>query len=160
MARFEMNGPKIIYITLLVLLLPATGFAQEIIDDGPPEVEIQRETAQLQTELDGLDRDTVDTALIFSNAGVSSTRVACRAFDADGEVVGRGYTHVPATGVRFILASDLANGRDFVGQVHCSGIGRVIGSSVLLAPGAITDLTARQSRLGLGRIVFPVAASY
>ena len=160
MYKTKKIGSKTIYIMLLALLLPAAGFAQDSVEYDPPEVEINRDDVQLQVEIDRPDRDLVDTALIFSNLNISPTRVGCRAYNADGEVVGRGYTHVPPTGLRFILASDLANDLDFVGQVHCTAAGRVIGTSVLLAPGAITDLTARQVRLGRGRTIFPVAASY
>ena len=85
-------------------------------------------------------------------------RVACRAFDADGDPVGRIWMHVPANGLRFVLASDLSHGQDFVGHAMCR-TGRVIGSAVLLAPSAITDLAVRPIRRR-GSTVFAVVATY
>ncbi|MCS5636949.1 MAG: hypothetical protein NZ990_10555 [Myxococcota bacterium] len=149
---------KVLWAALLALLVPGYASAQVDAFSAIDEIEISRDAAELQAQIDLRDRDLVDTALVFTNIGLGSARVACRAFDANGDPVGRIRMHVPANGLRFVLASDLSHGQDFVGHVMCR-TGRVIGSAVLLAPSAITDLKARPMRR-LGSTLFPVVASY
>ena len=143
-------------------LLPPLQAAAQGIEAGPQEVdarEITRDAAALTAEMRVADRDLVDTALVFTNLGRERAWVSCRAFDADGGRVGRVRLNVPPGGLRFTLASDFSYGRDFVGRVQCSTQNRVLGSSVLLAPLALTDLAVQQVQ-GIGSILFPVVATH
>ena len=76
-------------------------------------------------------------------------------------MIGRTATAVPANGLRYIRASDLANGRDFIGSARCWTGGDIIATAVFLAPGAVTSLDVEQHRHPLkGRVRFPLVASY
>ncbi|NRA02063.1 MAG: hypothetical protein HRU00_05610 [Myxococcales bacterium] len=151
----------VLWIMLVGLLAPTYGAAQVAVTDAPEADarEITRDATGLQAELRVADRDFVDTALVFTNTGRERARVTCRAFDANGRHVGRIRLDVPPGGLRFALASDLSYGRDFIGRVQCSTQNRVLASSVLLAPHALTDLGVQQLQ-GIGSILFPVVATY
>jgi len=148
-----------LWIALLGLLLPSYGAAQVAEMPEAEADEIARGADELRAQLDVRDRDLVDTALVFTNISHSPARVACHAFNADGEPVGRIRMHVPAGGLRFALASDLSHGQDFVGHVTCKTIPRVRATAVLLAPQAMTDLSVQHVRR-LGTVLFPAVATY
>ena len=90
-----------------------------------------------------------------------SRTVSCVAIDGNGNILGRGYTVVPSNGLRYLRASDLSNGIDYVGSALCKADGRAEASAVFLAPSAITSLKVRQrGRRGGMLFRFPVVASY
>lgn len=145
-------------ITLLLGASSASAITPvETADDG---VEIDRTSAELGDELRprDVDRDIADTALVFTNFSGTSARVRCVAYDRDGHAVGRAWVGVPALGVRYLLASDFANGADFIGHARCGTSRAVRGTAVFLG-GGITDLPAIQPRPYSGRIRFPLVAT-
>ena len=108
------------------------------------------------------DPDVTDTVLIFTSKARSRGRALCKAFDKNGNTVGRAWLHVPGLGLRFALTSDIANDLDFVGSVQCWASTNLIGSAVLLA-GVITDLPVENGRFSAvrgRRMLFPVVATY
>jgi len=127
-------------------------------DDG---VEIVRDGIELRDELlpRDIDHDIADTALVFTNLGGRVSRVRCVAYDANGQPIGRAWLRVPALGVRFMLASDMANGSDFIGHAQCGALNAVRGTAVFLG-GGVTDLPSMQPRRFDGRIRFPLVATY
>lgn len=76
------------------------------------------------------DVDVVDTALVFNNPRNHKTLVAWVGYNANGRALGRAYTVVPANGVRFIRASDISNGRDYLGSASCKARARLIPASL------------------------------
>ena len=152
-------GTKAILMLLVGLLLPVSAWSQAITPVDVEELDVVRDAAELREEIDRPDRNSVNTALVFSNLGRGDAVVGCAAFDSDGDTVGRILMRVPAHGLRFALASDLSQSVDFVGHVECRTGPRVMGSAILLAPSSITDLSARQVRRS-GVTIFPVAATY
>ena len=149
---------NILWVALLALVVPGSAWAQVDAFSAIEEIEIGRDATQLPADIDVRDRDSVDTALVFTNLGDARARIACRAFNSHGDPVGRTWMHIPPNGLRYVLASDLSNGQDFVGHVMCR-TGRVISSAVLIGPSALTDVNSRPVRR-LGATVFPVVATY
>ena len=97
---------------------------------------------------------------MFTNPRGQETLVYCVALDADGRALGRARVRVPAQGLRFMLASDLASGVDFIGSAECRSRDRVIPSAFVLGPG-LSDATARVNHAwDETRIRFPVIASF
>ena len=125
---------------------------------------VERTADELRTDVsDALrhDIDTTDTALVFNAPGPGAAVVYCRGYDQNGRQLGRTATKIPTRGLRYIRASDLANGHDFVGSAFCQTRGNVVASSVFIAPGAITNLDVDQAHVsGMTRIQFPLVASY
>jgi len=158
---FDRRLPALL-LALPLLLAAGPAPAQEALAPDLPEVEIARGEADLRDRLmRPADPDVLDTALLFNNTGKRGAAVRCVGFDHDGQPVGRVALRVPGLGLRFVLGSDLANGRDFLGSVQCASEGRVLGSAVLLAPGGLSDLPARQGDgVGSIRIRFPVVGAY
>ncbi len=149
-----------------LLLLPAVAGAQAVkveIDAVDPGPMIERDAADLAVDLAprDVDRDVADTALVFTNLG-DDARVLCVGFDKAGDPVGRAWVKVPRLGLRYLLASDLSNGADFVGHVQCASPGTVRGSAVFLGAG-FSDLTVEQPRRPtprLSRMRFLLVATY
>jgi hypothetical protein len=54
--------------------------------------------------------------LVFTNLGNRPTSVKCVGFDKNGTPIGRTATRIPPLGVRYVLASDISNGLDFVAR--------------------------------------------
>ncbi len=158
-AREYSFGKKTLWLVIFGLLLPSLGSAQRVDFPDIDGVEVARDATDLRAEVDRPDRDIVDTVLVFTNLGQAAARVSCVGFAANGETVGSIWIHVPADGMRFALASDISRSRDFTGHARCRTGLRVLSTSVLLAPGAITDLSVRQIRRP-GMTVFPVIATY
>jgi hypothetical protein len=105
------------------------------------------------------DIDVADTAIVVTNLGPRA-RVTCAAMDAQGNTIGRARLRVPKLGLRWLLASDISNDRDFIGSVHCYVSGRVAATAVFLGPG-ITDLSVQPGLVeGMSRFVVPLAAHY
>jgi hypothetical protein len=152
-------GRKALWLVLFGLLLPAMGSAQAVSSPDMDGVEIVRDEADLKAEVDRPDRDIVDTILAFTNLARAAARVHCTAFNADGENVGSVWLAIPANGMRFTLASDFSSSVDFAGHARCRTGPRILGTSVLLTPSAITDLSVRQIRRP-GMTVFPTIAAY
>ena len=147
---------------IFLLLGPSVAAAQQV--QQAEEVDIGREEVQLRVDIsDAVARDTdiANTALVFNNSGRVAMTVYCTAYAGNGDVLGRGITRVPARGVKYLRASDLSDGVDFIGSAVCKARGRVTATSVFLAPGAITDLHVKQYKRGrLTRMRFPLVASY
>ena len=135
---------------------------------------VKREIRQLEEvvvegELDTLpddirppdDLDSADTVLLFTNIGNQPAMVKCVAFDRNGTPIGRTATRVPALGLRYVTASDISDGLDFIGQVQCARRGQIVGSVVFIGPG-FTDLPVmnRSNGGGKGRIRFPLVVHY
>lgn len=155
----KINILRVCLLTLGSLPLALSAIAQVT---AVAENEVARNADELRTDIaSSIDRDVADTALVFSNGGGGAQRVACRGFDSSGRVVGRTVTAVPPNGLRYIRASDLGNGTDFVGSARCWTGRGVIASAVFLAPGAITnlDVASNEHRWGV-RVRFPVVATY
>jgi hypothetical protein len=142
-------------------LVAPQAFAKELAASATDGVEIDRDIRALSDELRprDLDRDYADTALVFSNLGGEATKVLCVVFNGNGRLVGRAWLRLPALGVRYMLASDLANGVDLVGHAQCAAEGTVEGTAIFLGPG-LTDLPAKQVEGAFGRIRFPLVATY
>ena len=146
----------------LFLATPANAQKIAAVDmlDGDG-VRIERRAGELgdATRVRPDDRDFIDTAMVFTNAS-TRTIVRCLARDDDGAPVGRAWVLLPNRGLRFILASDIAGGLDFVGSVECLTNGRVVGTALLLGPGGVTDLPSRRVHVdGPVGLAFPVVVT-
>jgi hypothetical protein len=142
-------------------LLLAPAVAAQSLASADIGSEIVRDADTLRDELRPRpvdEPDVADTALIFTNLSGNAARVLCVAFDRNGEPVGRRWLSVPKLGLRFVLASDFSDGRDFVGHAQCSVPARMKGSAIFLGPD-ITNLNVIQPWRA-GRIRFPVVATY
>lgn len=150
---------------LLALTLPTTAGAQDA--ETVPVIEVERLALELRDRIERPpeeDPDLADTALVFTNVMNRDALVRCRAFDGDGDVIGRARLRVPPRGVRWLLASDLSQGEDFIGSTHCFVTTRVRGTAVFIGPG-LTDLPAGPnpdlvSELRGHRLAFPLVAHY
>lgn len=153
-------------------VLALTLLATSSVAQTAAEVEIDRPADELLDLLvdpaDPNDPDAVDSALVFTSTG-GPAAVRCTAWDGNGDPIGSPVIiPVPAGGVRWIRASDLSNGANFVGSARCTTLGGVTGSAFLVGPRGATDLPAHQHRTRLGRrgkrymhhLRFPVVASY
>jgi hypothetical protein len=148
-----------LWVAMISMVMASTTQAQEVdeFDLGRMEVELREDIT------DAIERDTdvANTALVFHNSGTRDVTVRCIAHAANGDVLGEGMTLVPAKGVRYLRASDLSDGVDFIGSARCKANGNVVGTAIFLAPGAITDLDVEQrhkKRRSMMR--FPLIASY
>jgi len=147
------------------LLLGAPALAKGTAVDLTADKELARDAMALQVDIkDAIDRDTdvADSALVFTNTGNFEGRVVCRAIDGNGQAIGsRTGVTVPPGGVRYLRASDLSDGADFVGSAICVARSHMISSGFFLAPGAITDLKAQRAvRRRSVEMRFPVVATY
>ena len=127
-----------------------------------PEFDVDRDADALRDEIRPRpkDVDVADTVMVFTNTTGARRQVRCVAYDRTGAPIGRTRTRIPGNGVRYILASDLSNGRDFVGHAVCNTAGLVIPSALLLGP-EIENLNTRIERFeGATRLRFPVIATY
>lgn len=101
-----------------------------------------------------------DTAMVFTNTGGDGARVICKAFDDNGNAVGRAATFVPGLGLRYILASDLSNNAAVLGHVQCGTHAHVVGSAFLLGGRAgITEVPVSQSMVWRKKKARPVVAA-
>jgi hypothetical protein len=145
--------------TAALLMLADLAGAQEVaeVDEARDEIELQADVR------DAIDRDTdvANTALVFNNASRVATTVHCTAYSANGKAIGRKIARIPALGVRYLRASDLSGGADFVGSALCKARGSVVPSAVFLAPGSITNLDIlRKKRKKTTWMRFPLVATY
>ncbi len=133
-------------------------------EESDPGLLLDRGSDDLLADLEDaahVDRDVADTALVFTNATGRRVMVKCVAIGANGNMLGRAHTHIPGNGLRYLRASDLAGGADFVGSAVCKADGNAAGSVVFLTRSAITSLGVKQRhRLGVTRFKFPLVASY
>lgn len=126
-------------------------------DDSRGETELRAEVREAIER----DTDVANTALVFNNTSTEDTTVICTAHGANGEFLGRRMARVPARGLRYLRASDLSSGADFVGSAVCSSRARVAASAVFLAPGSITNLDVIQAGpWDSHNIRFPLIATY
>ncbi len=156
------------WLGLLVLgalaLSPAAWSQSQAIAAEPALIEIDRDAIDFH-RIAPKPTDpplTYDTALVFTNTGGNGVRVICKAFDDNGQGVGRAATFVPALGLRYLLASDFSNGATVLGHIQCGTHRHVVGSAFLLGGRAgITEVPVSQSMVGRKkrrstRIRFPV----
>lgn len=125
------------------------------------EIEINHSDAVLKDTLrPHPDHDVVDTALVFNNALSAPTIVHCVAYSANGNPLGRGRVKIEGRGLKFMRASDLANGRDYIGSVRCKARGKVLPSAFIVGA-VLTDTKAKAKFDWPGtRIIFPAVATY
>jgi len=150
---------SIVFAAAALFLSSASAEAQTMLD-----MDDSRSETQLREDMkEAVERDTdvANTALVFNNTGGDPTHVFCTAHDASGRVLGSKVARIPGKGVRYLRASDLSSGVDFIGSALCSTRGRIIGTAVFLAPGAMTSLEVIQ----LGpwddtTLRFPLIATY
>ncbi len=149
--------------SLALTLFCANAFAVEKFaqDADIDAVEITRGSEDLKAVLAPRpDLDSVDTVMVFTNPRGSDTWVVCAGHNANGQGVGRARTRVPAHGVRLIFASDLSNGRDYIGSAICKARSRVVPSAFIIG----ADLSDAPARVSNGwsesQINFPVVATY
>ena len=95
-----------------------------------------------------------------TNPRGAATLVVCAGRNANGRGVGRAKTRVPAHGVRILFASDLSNGRDFIGSATCKSRSRVVPSAFVLG----ADFSDAKANVSHGwtdsQINFPVVATF
>lgn len=111
-------------------------YAQDLNATEIPDLEVDRSLAELDRGLAERhpDSDIFNTAIVFTSYQNSVQLVRCAGFDANGNLVGRTRTRVPADGARLILSSDISNGTDYLGKISCASRGDVFGSAFLLGP--------------------------
>ena len=138
--------------TLMAMALAAPVSAEETPTRDQPvlnEIEVTHSVNELEAVLRRHpDIDVTDTALVFNNALRRTTVVRCVAFGRNGRPLGRVRTKVPGNGLQFILASDLADGLDFIGSARCWARGRVVPSAFIVGPGMLTDTPAKATFTG------------
>ena len=154
------RGPLAAAALFFTSLLGNPAYAKDALKEALAAdigVEIVRDATELAAELRPrpIDHDVADTALIFTNFSSRDLPVYCVAFNKNGEPIGRRWVKLPALGLRYLLASDLSGGRDFVGHAQCSSQRHVRGSAIFLGP-QLTDLPVQQGQ----RTRFPVVATY
>jgi hypothetical protein len=156
-------------IQLALLLITGALFLGSPLHAGTldltSEKNVVRDGGDLQVDVrEAVDRDTdvADTALVFTNTGDRAARVVCGGLDKNGQVIGsRTGVIIPAGGLRYLRASDLSDGADFVGSAICSAGGPMLASGIFLAPGAMTDVNVHQrEHRKHSRIRFPLVATY
>lgn len=146
-------------------LTNAVSEAPSSVLDGVDETaapQVHRRIVELARDIRDrpIDRDRFDTAVVFSSTRLGRVPVVCAALDGNGIVIGTARTVVPGNGVRYLLASDISNGRDFIGSVICKAGGSVLGSIVLLGDD-LTDLRVRQRGTNSWTLLrFPLVASF
>jgi hypothetical protein len=129
------------------------------IEAEVPETDLDATELRRELRPRDVDRDVADTVLIFTNKGGGDARVHCAGFDKQGGLVGFAWLKVPNLGLRYVTASRISRGVDFVGHVQCAAPARVKGSAVL-ASADLTDLPVIQVRRQVGRMKFLVVATY
>lgn len=130
--------------------------------DPGPLVEVDRDGDQLRDEIRPrpTDVDVADTALVFTNRSLRPVEIRCISRGHNGAIIGQAGTQVPASGLRYIRASDFSNGRDYVGSAECKSDRRIISSAILFGE-EITRLDSKSRRRGRGmNHFFPVVATY
>ena len=154
-------APWTLIATLVVLFVATGATAQSQTLDSRDD---SRDEVELRAEVRGAverDTDLTNTALLFNNTTGEVATVVCTAYGANGNLLGRKYARVPALGVRYLRASDLSGGVDFVGSALCWSRARVVGSAVFLAPGSIMNLDVIQAGPWDSHTIrFPLIASY
>ncbi len=157
MTRFQISALGAAFAAAF-LLAGATG-AYELKTDAR---DIDRDGTELMEEMRVRpdDRDVADTALVFTNFSEQRQHILCVGFDKHGNALGRVRVVVPRLGLRYVLASDLSNGADFVGSAQCGAAASVKGTAIFLGPG-LTDLPVQQVQgERAGRMRFPLVATY
>ncbi len=145
--------------TAALLVSAAAAQAQTITDRDDSRGEDQL-MVEVRRAIDR-DTDTTNTALVFNNTAPTATHVVCTAYNAAGRMIGRKVARIPGRGVRYLSASDLSGGADFIGSAVCASRTRVAASAVFLAPGSLTNLDVIQAGpWDDTKIRFPLIATY
>ncbi|MCF6355170.1 MAG: hypothetical protein L3J26_08740 [Candidatus Polarisedimenticolaceae bacterium] len=140
----------------------AIGEVQSIEQIAVDEVEVTRGADELQAVLrPHPDLDVVNTVLVFNNVLSATVVVRCVAYGVNGRPLGKiNKVKIPGNGLRFILASDLANGRDFVGSTLCHSEGKIVPAA-FIAGRILTDTPAKTTHGWPGtKIRFPTVVTY
>ncbi|MDP6377344.1 MAG: hypothetical protein QF515_18855 [Pseudomonadales bacterium] len=145
-----------------LFLLALTGTAIADPADTPADIDRDGDALRDELSLRPDDRDITDTAVVATNTSSQPAVMICAAFDSNGHKLGAASMRVPAKGLRYVRASDLSNGIDYVGQVKCrTGNHGIHGSVFLMGPGGTTDMPVLQRGVnGSKHIVAPVTASF
>ncbi len=163
-SRTLRRGAAALLGAVCLLLLPQQIPAQSEIPAADPTeaVDVERDGPELNDRIRDHrpDLDTVDTALVFTAVRSARSTVKCVGYDDNGRIVGTVRLRIPGRGLRYVLASDISRGRDFVGSAVCKTSGRILPSAVLLGPG-ITHLGVVQGEGDYSAIMrFPLIASF
>ncbi len=127
---------------VLALATASISMAQDDLRSADPEVTVDRSGTELQALLRPRpDVDLIDTAMVFNNPRPDKAQVWCVAFGYSGAPVGRIRLEIPARGVRFFLASDIANNLDFIGSAQCHSRNQVFPSAFVVGA-AFSDAPA------------------
>ncbi len=159
-SRYLRRGSASLLGIFCLMLLPLPLPAQQT--EAAELVEVERDGVQLHDQIRDHrpDLDTVDTALVFTAVRSARSLVKCKGYDDNGQVVGAVRLRIPGRGLRYVLASDISRGRDFVGSVVCKTSGKILPSAVLLGHG-ITDLGVEQAEGDYSAIIrFPLVVSF
>ncbi|HEC15191.1 MAG TPA: hypothetical protein ENI99_01245 [Sedimenticola sp.] len=164
MNNFIRKGLAVCFGSLMTAAIVAPVAAEEIQlseQAAVAEIEIDRGPEELQAVLRPRpDLDTTDTALVFNNALHKTAVVRCVAFGANGHALGRVRIKIPGNGLRFIRASDLANGLDFIGSARCSARGKIVPSAFIVGR-ILTDTPAKAAfDWPVTRMRFPAIATF
>ena len=133
----------------------------ETIDEKNPGVEITRNALELNDMISvrPVDRDFINTALVLTDRGGRPSVTYCVAYNANGNAIGRGFTKTAGNGVSIVLASDLTNGRDFLGKIRCKSRDHVSGTAFIIGPD-FTDTRVHNAHDRAGSLIsVPVAVS-
>ena len=156
-----MSIQNLLRLTAVAFAFVAFTATQASAQDVTAEVSVARDVDDLRDEIRirHPDIDVADTLLIFTNTQTVSLPVRCIAYNRAGNAIGRTRTDVPPNGARYIRASDLSNGLDFIGHAVCTSPGNFLPSAIFLGPG-IVNLKVDVTHEGPTRLRFPVVATY
>ena len=152
----------IVVAMAVALSVPLVASAEAASDSTEVEIDRNADTLRDVIRPRPKDIDVADTVLIFTNTGPGPARVKCVAYDPSGVPIGRARLHVPGNGLKFMTASDLSNGRDFIGHAACNSQQHVMPSAIFLGPQTeIENLNVRVADHDYTtRIRFPLVATY
>ncbi len=157
------NLPRLISTLFSLLVCSSTVLAQ---DDAVAEIEVTRDARELGDLIaevkplpDPVVAPLLDTALIFTSIDDRESWVHCTATRFDGSVSGRVRVHLPATGVRFVLASDFVDERGWLGSVRCSARGWTTGTQIMLGALSSDVDVLQDSRSDTSSMLFTMVAT-
>ena len=162
MKNIEKSTLSVFFVAVFATFFSFSAMAVEVAQvSDATEIEIDRGEAELRDTLrPHPDNDVIDTALVFTNGLETPTSVHCVAFSENGQALGRAWVRIPGRGLRFMRASDLANGRDFIGSAKCKARGKVIPTAFIVGLG-LTDTKAKATIDWTGtQMIFPAVVTY
>lgn len=155
----SLSRTSVFLTMLLILSMMSVGVsAQE-----PAEIEIDRDPTDIAEILHpDPDRDSVDTAIVFTSLQPTYAVIRCKGFGHNGHVIGNVRLLVPPNGLRYLRGSDVSAGRDFIGHVRCSTSGAsVTASAFIVGTGSLANAPVEELRLdSVTNFRVPVVASF